>query len=143
MKKQLQDQVKEAMRSKDKVRLETIRGILSAAQYLEMETGKEELSEQEYVGILQREIKKRKEELEFAEKAGRAEAIEKISSEIKVVEAFLPSQLSEKDIEKILVDLKAKDPSVQLGVAMKHLRDGYAGQYDGKVASEVAKRILG
>ena len=64
-------------------------------------------------------------------------------TEIALNQGWLPKQLSGQEIEKILQDLKAKDASLNLGSAMKVLKETYAGQYDGKTASEAAKRVLG
>ncbi len=143
MKTKLQSSLKEALKAKDKLRLETIRLCLSAIQYEEMQKGVDALPDTAVVEILQREIKKRKEELEFAEKAGRGEMKEKLDAETAIIETFLPRQLSEGDLEKIIGDFRAQDPAANMGVVMKHLKDSYAGQYDGKIASAVVKRVLG
>ena len=60
-----------------------------------------------------------------------------------MIEGFLPSQLTEEQLESIISELQVKDPSINMGLAMKALKDSYAGQYDGKIASSVAKRMLG
>lgn len=143
IREQIQASIKEAMKSKDKIRLDTSRLLLSAIQYEEMQKKVEPLPDDACVPVLQREINRRKEEIEFAEKANRNELIEKLNLEIKCVEGFLPSQLSQAELEKIITDLKTNTPNFNLGMAMKALKDSYAGQYDGKLASEVAKRVLG
>lgn len=143
MKNKLKDAVKDAMRAKDKVKLETIRGALAVIQYEEMQKGTENLPEEAIVAILKSEIKKRREELDFADKANRPELKDKLMLELAAIEAFLPKQMSAEQIEKILVDLKTATPGINLGLVMKTLKESYNGQYDGKVASEVAKKVLG
>jgi uncharacterized protein YqeY len=133
MKSDLQAAMKDAMKARDKGRVDTIRGILAAIQYEEMEKKTE---------ALQREMKKRREEVEFAEKGGRADLLPKLQEEIKVIESFLPSQLSPEKLESLLQEMKAKTPGLQMGLAMKDLKEKWAGQYDARIASELAKKIF-
>jgi len=143
MKTRLQDDLKVAMKAQDRLALETIRAIMSAFQYEEMQRGVEVLPENVTIELLQREVKKRKEEIEFAEKAGRGEAKEKALKEISIIERYLPQQLDATALEKIVTDLKVADSALNMGGAMKALKDAYGGQYDSKVASEIAKRVCG
>ncbi len=142
MKNKLKESLKTAMKARDQVRLDTVRSLMAAIQYEEMQKETEELPSEAVLAIIRSEIKKRKEESEFAQKASRPELLEKLAKELSILEEFLPSQLGEAQLEKILSDLKQSTPGLNLGVAMKLLKDNYAGQYDGKVASDVAKRIL-
>ncbi len=143
MKGKLQDCLKEALKSRNKIRLDTIRSVLSAIQYEAMEKKVEDLSDDQCTAIIQREIKKRREEVEFALQAKRTDLNEKLSVEIATLEEFLPKQLTSPELEKLIVGLKASDPSLNMSGAMKVLKEKYAGQYDGKAASEIAKRVLG
>lgn len=143
MKKELKEQLKVAMKAQDKVRLDTIRSILSEMQYEEMQKNVEELAANDQMAVIQRELKKRQEAVQFEEQAKREEAKERLLAEIAVIEALLPKQLSVADLERIVGDLKASTPNLSLNVVMKHLKETYAGQYDGKSASDVAKRLVG
>lgn len=143
MKAQLREAMKSAMKAQEKLRLETIRAVLSALQYEEMQKGVDELPAAECTAVVQREVKKRVEGIEFAEKANRPESKEQLLKEIAILEEFLPKMLSAEELEKIVSDFKSATPEISLGLVMKHLKDTYAGQYDGKVASEVAKRVVG
>ena len=142
MKKELQTAMKEAMKAKDKGRLDTIRSLLAAIQYEEMEKKVEDLPSDAALAILQRELKKRREEVEFADKASRADLKEKLSVEIATIESFLPQQMSATDLEKIITQLKSENAGLNMGSAMKLLKEKYPGQYDGKAASEIAKKIF-
>lgn len=142
MKDDLKTAMKEAMKAKEKVRLDTIRSLLSAIQYEEMQKGVEDLADDAVIGVLQREQKKRVEEMEFAEKANRNDLKEKLHIELSCIEGFLPKQLSAEELEKIVVDLKASNPSINMGMIMKSLQEKYAGQYNGKLASEVVRKAL-
>lgn len=143
MKETLRTQMKEAMKAKDKVRLDTIRGLLSEIQYEEMQKSIDSLDEAGVTQVLQREKKKRAEEIDFAKQANRAEAIVTLQRELEVIESFLPKQLSEGELEKIIAELKSQDPALSVGSCMGHLKEKFAGQYDGKMASNIVRRVLG
>ena len=143
MKAELKDALKVAMKAGEKIRVETIRAVLSAIQYDEVAQKVDDLPAAGVIEILKREIKKRKEEQEFAEKANRPEAIAKLDQEIATLEGFLPQQLSAEALEKIISELKAQNPQMNMGLIMKALKDSHNGQYDSKLASEIAKRIAG
>ena len=61
---------------------------------------------------------------------------------MSILQSFLPSQLTSDEIEKIFQTMKQENDSLQMGVAMKQLKDLHAGKYDGKTASEVARRVF-
>lgn len=143
MKEKLKTSMKEAMKAKAKVRLQTIRSLLSALQYEEMQKGVDELEDKDGIAVLKSEIKKRKESLEFAEKDSREDQIADLNTEIATIEEFLPSQLSAEQLESIVLEMKSQDPEIQLGGIMKTLKDSYGGQYDGKLASEIARKLVG
>lgn len=141
MKAKLQNDMKQALRDKDKLKLSTVRGLLSAFQYEEMQKG-EDLKEEQAIAILKNEIKKRKETLEYLEKDNRADEIKVTHEEIKIIELYLPSQMSEEEIRNTLTKFKTENPEGNMGLAMKYLKDNFNGQYDGKIASNLAKELF-
>jgi uncharacterized protein YqeY len=116
---------------------------LSEIQYEEMQKQVQDLSPTECSVVLQREVKKRQEAIGFEEQAGRQDAKTKLQKEIAIIEEFLPKQLTAAELEKALVEYKTSTPGAVMGTAMKFLKDSYAGQYDGKSASEIAKKVFG
>lgn len=142
MKAALKENVKEALKARDKVRLETVRGILAAIQYEELQKGVEDLPADAVTAVLKAELKKRKEQLEFAEQGKRPDLVERSRAEILVVEGFLPKQMAREELEKIVTAMKQDNPALDMGAAMKLLKEQYSGQYDGKLASEVVKGAL-
>jgi uncharacterized protein YqeY len=138
----LRNALKESMKAKDQLRTDTIRSLLSAFQYLEMEKGVEEISAEDSLVVLQREGKKRREEIEFAEKAARIDSIPTLERELAIIEEFLPKQLSRDELTSIIVGIKEKSGSTNLGEIMKILKESHGGSYDGKIASEVARHLL-
>lgn len=142
MKTKLQSALKDAMRARNQTALNTIRAVLSALDYEEDQKGAPP-DEALTVEIVKREVKRRHEEMDFATKGGRDDAIATLKEEISVLEQFLPQQLDAATIEKIIRDLKAADASLNMGGVMKVLKEKYNGQYDAKVASQLAKQIAG
>jgi uncharacterized protein YqeY len=143
MKATLKEALKAAMKSQDRLRMETIRALLSEIQYEEMQKSVAELAPADSAVVLQREVKKRQEAIGFEEQANRPEAKAKLQSEIAIIEEYLPKQLSAEALENVLVEYKNANPGAVMGLAMKFLKERYAGQYDGKSASEIAKKVFG
>lgn len=142
MKTELHNALKNAMRAKDKVRLNTIRSLLSAIQYEELQHSSEDLAEQQISRILNNEAKKRREGIEFAKQANRPEQIVELQTELKIIEEFLPQQLTDEELTTILSELKERQPDLNFGGAMQAIKEVYFGRYDGKTASGIAKRIF-
>lgn len=141
MKEKLKASMKEAMRAKDKLRLETIRSLLSAIQYEEMNSKGSELSNEREISVVTSELKKQEEAKTFAEKDGREDIAAELDARIAVIQEFLPQQLSEPELEKIISDYASKNPDANIGGIMQHLKANHSGQYDGKTASQIAKRV--
>jgi uncharacterized protein YqeY len=142
MREDLQVKLKEYMKQKDRVRADTVRSIISAFQYEEMAKKVDALDKDSAIAILQRELKKRKEELEFVEKSGRPELVEKNQIETEVIEALLPQQMNAETLTQLISELKEQLQAKNMGIVMKTLQEKYAGQYDGKTASELAKKLF-
>jgi uncharacterized protein YqeY len=91
---------------------------------------------------LQRELKKRNEAIPFEEQANRPEAKAKLLAEVAIIEEFLPKQMSSAKLEELLNTYKSTTDQASMSTAMKYLKENFAGQYDGKSASEIAKRVF-
>lgn len=138
--------LKQAMKSGEKLKLETLRTI--RAQMIELEKrglGREITSDDE-LGVLNSALKKRKEAIEMYEKAGRSELVQQERSELEIITSYLPKQLSEEEanaiITKIVTDAGAttqKDFGKVMSLAMKELK----GKIDGKIVQELIKKRLG
>ena len=142
MKEQMKALLKEAMKARDSVRMDTLRGLLSAIQYEEIQAGVNDLDPNGILTVLKREIKKKHEEIEFAKQANRAETMERAEKDLKVLEAFLPKQMSREELEGHAKTFIAANAGANMGVVMKHLKENFDGQYDGKMASELIKSLV-
>ncbi|HFA9327894.1 GatB/YqeY domain-containing protein [Capnocytophaga sputigena] len=138
--------LKEAMKAKDTVALESLRAIKSAILLARTEAGaSEELSEADELKLLQKLVKQRKDSAALYTQQGRNDLAEPELAQMAVIEKFLPAQLSEAEVEEALKSIIAqvgatspKDMGKVMGAATKQL----AGKADGKLISDIVKKLL-
>ena len=140
----LREDMKLAMKSREALRLSTLRLILSSVSYARIDKG-DELTDDEVLGVLSREAKKRRESVEAANRGGRTDIAEREGSELNIINEYLPKQLDEAEVEalvrSIISDVGAvdiKDRGKVMGPLMARTR----GRADGKLASEIVERLL-
>jgi len=144
LKEKLLSNMKEAMKSKDSVKLGTIRGVISAVKNQEIDL-KKELSEEEILTIVSREVKKRKEAAVLYEKGNRPELKDKEIQEMKILQAYLPEQVSEKDLRRRIQEVIAEtgaEGMKDFGKIMKTLVPEYKGKADNSLIKELANEYL-
>lgn len=141
----ISEAIKTAMRAKDRVALDSLRAVKSQILLLKTEALGAEVSSEQEIAILQRMIKQRKDSYEQFTAQGRNDLAEVEDAQMKVIEKFLPAQLSSEELEaeirKIISETGAesvKDLGKVMGTASKNL----AGKSDGKSISEMAKKLL-
>ena len=150
MREIINEAVKDAMCSKDKLRLSTLRLINAAIKdkdiALRVEDRPDGVSSSEILQILGKMVKQRQESARAYEEGGRLELAEQELSEIKIVEEFLPRQLSDDDvanaIQKIISSVGATSIR-DMGKVMASLKEKYTGQMDFGKAGATIKKILG
>ena len=133
------------MKEKDKVALDSLRAVKSQILLLKTEAKGAEVSAEQEIAILQRMIKQRKDSFEQFVAQGRNDLAEVEEAQMKVIEKYLPAQLSTEELEaemkKIIAETGAetiKDLGKVMGIASK----AFAGKSDGKSISEMAKKLL-
>ena len=140
------DALKEAMKAKDTIALESLRAIKSAILLAKTEAGAAaELAEEEELKLLQKLVKQRKDSAALYAQQGRNDLAEPELAQVAVIEKFLPKQLSEAEVTEavkaIIAEVgatSAKDMGKVMGVATKQL----AGKTDGKVISAIVNSLL-
>lgn len=140
----LEQDMKVALKNKDKTKLSVIRMLRSAIKNAEIERGRP-LEEEEVLDVLARELKQRKESLQEFEKAGRSELAEKAKAEIAVVQAYLPTPLSEEELRKLarqVIDEVGASTPADMGKVMKELIPRVKGRADGKEVSRIVRELL-
>lgn len=143
IKEAIKEQTKILMKERDKIGVETLRGLSTAIQYEELTQKKEPLDDQSAIEVVKRELKKRQEELEFNLQAGRTDTIENLKHEVAALERFLPAQMTKEALLATINEIKSSMPNPNMGLIMKSLKETYNGKYDSKLASEIVKEVLG
>lgn len=144
MKEELLKELKEAMKNKDELRKNTITMLRSSILQVEKDSQKT-LNDDEIIVIISKEVKKRKDSIEDYKKAERDDIVEDLNKEIEILSKYLPKQLDDNEIEK-LVEEAIKETSAEgpkdMGKVMQNLRPKTAGKADGKKVSEIVKEKL-
>ncbi|WP_314348665.1 GatB/YqeY domain-containing protein [Granulicatella elegans] len=145
LKETLNNDIKTAMKAKDKETLAVLRMIKTAVQAAEIDK-KEELNAEEELTILAREAKQRRESLAEFVKAGRDELVAKTEAEIEIVERYLPKQLSVEEVKEVIVTVAEKIGATtqkEFGKLMGAVMQELKGKADGNVIKEQVKAHLG
>ena len=146
LQKQVMEKLKEAMKAKDTVALQALRAVKSAFLLAKTETGsQEELTEEQEIKIIQKQVKQRKDSAAIFVKQEREDLAAPELAELAVLEQFLPEALSEEEIEGVVITTieetgaeGMKDMGKVMGIVSKEL----AGQADGKTISTLVKKHL-
>lgn len=145
LKEKINEDLKEALKSGDKVRLQTVRSIRALILEFEKSGSDKEFDEEEEIKLLSSAAKKRKESIEQYKNAGRNDLAQNEEAELKIVMGYLPEQLDEKEIETKIKEI-AKELGVEtktdfgklMSAAMKELK----GKADGKVVKSIVEKVL-
>lgn len=144
IKNQLNESMKDAMRSGDEVRKRTVRMALAAVKQVEVDK-RVELDDAAVMALLQKEIKNRRESLEEARKADRLDLVEANEAEIRVLEAFLPKSMPEDELREIvqiaIAETGASSPA-DMGKVMKVVMGRIAGRAPNDVISRIVRELL-
>lgn len=145
LQERLSQEIKSAMLAKDAERLGTLRLLKSALGYVQIEKKSETISDADFVALVQKEVKKRRDSVEQFEKGGRAELAEKEKAEIKVLETFLPQAMSESELEQLVratIQEIGATSKKEMGPVIKAVQVKAAGRADGKTISGLVGKLL-
>ena len=140
MKQKLQDDLKASMKSADKLRTMTLRGVLAEITRVEKDV-RREANEAEIVQIIKRERARRDEALDFARRGGRADLVAQNEEEARVLDSYLPAALDENELRAAIAEQVAAGVK-QMGPLMKALKDRFGARLDGRVASQLVKEAI-
>ena len=136
--------MKKALKENDKLKLSTLRLIRAAIKNAEI-SKKDKLTEDEVIGIVANNLKKLEESLDIFTKGQRPELANKTKKEIKIVKKYLPEQLSEEEVEKIVkaIIIKFGFKGLQdIGPAMREIMPQLKGKADGKIVNKMVRDLL-
>lgn len=149
LKDRITEEIKTAMKSQDKVRLETLRSIKKVLLEKEVSvrpSGQTELTEPQEIEVLSQVAKQRRDSIEQYTNANRQDLADKEAAELAIIETFLPAQMSDEDVESAIAQIiaqvgatSAKDMGKVMGPAMQQLK----GKADGKKVQAIVKAKLG
>ncbi len=152
LKQQIQDDLNEAVKGREELISSVLRLLLSAILNKEKEKRyklKEDkdvpLTDEEIIGIVSSEIKKRREAIELYEKGGRQELADKEKKEAVILQKYLPEQMSEVELKKLVVEAIKKTGAKEqkdMGRVMQELAPKTKGKADGSLISKVVKELL-
>ena len=141
MRNQILEDLKTAMKNQDKEKLSVIRMVKGAIQMSELNK-KHELSDDEVIDVITKEIKSRKDSIKEFEKGGREDLIERTQGEITILETYLPKQLNEDELNEIIDsvfnEVNPTSPK-EMGKVMKELTPKVKGKADMGLVSQIVK----
>jgi uncharacterized protein YqeY len=144
--KKIEQDLKTAIKSGDEVKKRTLRMVLSSIKLAEIDRG-HPLSDEDVLGVLQKEIKSLRETISDAERAGRADLIEDTEPEIHILEEYLPQPLSDQQIEEIItqaIDQVGAVSIQDMGKVMKTIMPQIQGRAEGsRVSAVVRAKLMG
>ncbi|WP_078379648.1 GatB/YqeY domain-containing protein [Sutcliffiella halmapala] len=140
----LNTDIKQAMKDKDKEKLSVLRMVKSAIQNESIKHGRD-LTEEEELTVLSRELKQRKDSLHEFDKAGREDLVHKLQGELTIVEHYMPEQLSEEEVSAIvqqtIADVNATSKA-DMGKVMGALMPKVKGKADGSLVNKLVQQHL-
>ncbi len=144
LKEQLDADLKAAMKGKDALKLSVVRMLKSAIKYREIEVMKP-LDDAGVLGVVASEIKRRRDSVEQYKAGSRQDLVDKEEAEIRILQSYLPQQLSETElrakVDEVIARTGAKGPK-DMGAVMKALMPEVQGRAEGKAVSDMVKQRL-
>lgn len=125
----------QARKAKDEIATGLLTALVGEATMVGKNAGNRETTDDEVLAMVQKFVKNARETQKLAPS-------DKIATEIKMLEGYLPQQMTADELREVVVALRTENPAANMGVVMKHLKDNFGGRYDGKVASQVVKDTL-
>ena len=146
IKEQLMADMKTAMKQREKGRtaLDTIRLVRAHIRQAEIDGGHADFDDEQVIAILRKEMKQREETLEEIKDSGRDDLIQETKAEMAVLQKYLPPEMSEEEIEKVVKDTVASmdDSQKKMGPVMKAVMARLKGKADGKKINQIVRKVL-
>ncbi len=144
LKEQINQDLKEALKSKDETKVSTLRLLVAAFNNMEIEKRTQgDVEEKDYQVMVKREAKKRQEAIEAYKTAGRAESQQKEEAELEILSKYLPEKMSEDEVKKIVEEVVAEKGTDNVGMIIGEVVKRSDGRADGGVVSKLVRERLG
>lgn len=141
----LNNDLKDALRAKDEMRKLVLRGLLASVKNAQVDHRDREMTDEDVVALVQKEIKSLRETVVDAEKADRPEMAAEALARIEILNQYLPQQLTDSELEALVREVMARVGASDLkqqGLVMKELMPLVKGRADGKAVSAMVARLL-
>jgi uncharacterized protein len=145
LQEKLNQEIKAAMLAKNQDRLGALRMLKSTLGYVAIEKKTDSLSDAEFISVVQKEVKKRRDSIEQFENGGRMDLATKEKQELVHLESFLPQPLSPEELEKLVRDSIAETGATSkkdMSTVIKAVQAKAAGRADGKTVSQLVSKLL-
>ncbi|MFH0739351.1 MAG: GatB/YqeY domain-containing protein [Candidatus Omnitrophota bacterium] len=136
---------KEAMKSQDKIRSSTLSFLRAELMNVAIAKKKKTLDDNEVIAVIKKQVKQRQDSIEQFKQGNRQDLVAKEEAELRILKSYLPPELSDEEVKKIIEEAMASTAAVGLkdmGKVMKEVTDKVAGRADGKLVSELVKARL-
>ncbi|MBI4971438.1 MAG: GatB/YqeY domain-containing protein [Candidatus Omnitrophica bacterium] len=141
----IQDDMKAAMKDRDEVRTNTLRGVMSAVKLYLIEKIKKDAVDEDVILIITRQVKQRRDSIEEFKKGNRPDLVAKEERELKILETYLPAQMTSQELEAIVNKVLAASglsTKADMGKVMKLVMEETKGRADGKAVSSLVSSKL-
>ena len=141
---QIQNHIKDAMKAGDRLKLSTLRMLVAAIKQKEIDT-RSDISDDDIISIIEKQMQQRLEAAEQYEAAGRNELFEKESQEAEILKAYLPEKMGEEELKEIIEKIISEMGEIsmkEMGNVMSALKDQAGSKIDMKLASQMVREII-
>jgi len=141
LQEKIDQDLKEALRNREEVKLTTLRMLKSALKNKQIELKQDDLEEKDVISVMQKELKKRKDSIDSYKSAGRDDLLAREETEAEILSDYLPEMMSEDDVKKIIDEIVAQGHD-NFGLVMKETMVKVQGQADGQLVQRLVKEKL-
>lgn len=144
--KQIDQDLIKALKNRDSVATDTLRGLKSDIKYYQIEKRLDKITDEDVTAVLSSAAKRRRDSIEQFQAGGRDDLVSRESRELDIIKTYLPEAMSEEEIESAVRDAIAEAGAASpadLGKVMKILMPNVRGRADGKLVNEIVRRLLG
>jgi len=141
----IEEDIKSALKAGDGIRLSVLRMVLSAVKMQEIEKKIKRAQEDDVIQVIQRDIKQHRDSIDQFEKGNRKDLADKEREELKILESYMPEQMSEAELEKIVkeaIDSVGAKTKSDTGKAMKAVMEKAKGRAEGRLINQLVMKIL-
>lgn len=137
---QIQSELAQAQKNRDQLKVDTLRFLLGAAFNLQIEKGRDYvLTDNDLLNVISKQVKTHKESIEMFTQGKRQDLVDREEAELKILQEYLPVQLSEEEIHTKIKDLRSKNPGADFGTLMKLAMGELRGKADGSLVAKWLK----